>query len=233
MAKLNEIHPKTDITGRPNNRFSEFQELFNWKDGMSVLDFGGNTGELMRGVINPRYVILDVSKKAIEEGRRTSPGNFIWYNRYNWMYNHEGLDITIPPLKGKYDCIWAYSVFSHTDYEELKNSLQSFMKMNYGQICVSVLDYNDKEVVNYFDYKRKKVYGDCIDWTHEFCVNTLSLFDNRKFICGQLKMPQENCRHFTTFYNLDWLVESLHNDNIPVELRYASNTRIPFLWITS
>jgi SAM-dependent methyltransferase len=109
-------------------QFAYFDKQLNhpdWK-GKRVLDFGGNKGNLLLDpactIRHQDYYSLDVISAAIEEGRKTFPdAHFIHYDRYNCSFNPEGVcDLPVPDLGVKFDFILAYSVFTHTTFEEMK-----------------------------------------------------------------------------------------------------------------
>ena len=93
--------------------------------GKTVLDFGGNQGNLLvdsNSRIRPQdYYCVDVIKEAIDEGRRQFPeAHWVHYDRYNCSFNPEGtVDIPIPELEVAFDFIVAYSVFTHIAREEM------------------------------------------------------------------------------------------------------------------
>jgi hypothetical protein len=97
----------------------------NWR-GKRVLDFGGNKGNLLLDpactIRHQDYYCLDVIGEAIEEGRKSFPdANFIHYDRYNCSFNPEGVrELPVPDLGVEFDFILAYSVFTHTTFEEMK-----------------------------------------------------------------------------------------------------------------
>jgi len=97
----------------------------NWC-GKRVLDFGGNKGNLLLDpactIRHQDYYCLDVISEAIEEGRRTFPdAHFTHYDFYNCSFNPDGVrDLPVPDLGVEFDFILAYSVFTHTTFEETK-----------------------------------------------------------------------------------------------------------------
>jgi SAM-dependent methyltransferase len=97
-----------------------------WSD-KRVLDFGGNKGNLLLDpactIRHRNYYCLDVIPEAIEEGRKTFPeANWFHYDRYNCSFNPEGVvDLPVPELGVEFDFILAYSVFTHTTWEETKD----------------------------------------------------------------------------------------------------------------
>lgn len=92
-----------------------------------VLDFGGNRGNLLCDpscvIPHRNYYCLDVIKEAINEGIRTFPeAHWGHYSRYNRSFNPEGVkDLPLPQFEVKFDIIVAYSVFTHTTLEEMKD----------------------------------------------------------------------------------------------------------------
>ena len=94
-----------------------------WR-GKRVLDFGGNTGNLLLHpsctIRHQDYYCLDVISDAIDAGRATFPdAHFVHYDRYNCSFNPEGVrDLPVPDLGVEFDLILAYSVFTHTTFAE-------------------------------------------------------------------------------------------------------------------
>jgi 2-polyprenyl-3-methyl-5-hydroxy-6-metoxy-1,4-benzoquinol methylase len=112
-----------------STQFAYFDEQLDHPEwsGKTVLDFGGNKGNLLRDpacAIDQRdYYCVDVISEAIEEGRRAFPeAHWIHYDRYNRSFNPEGVrDLPVPDLGLRFDFILAYSVFTHTTLEEMKD----------------------------------------------------------------------------------------------------------------
>jgi SAM-dependent methyltransferase len=114
-----------------STQFAYFDEQLDhpdWSDKL-VLDFGGNKGNLLRDpsckIRQGDYYCVDVVQEAIEEGRKTfSDAHWIHYDRYNRSFNPEGVvDLPVPDLDLRFDFILAYSVFTHTTLEEMKDLL--------------------------------------------------------------------------------------------------------------
>jgi SAM-dependent methyltransferase len=64
---------------------------------------------------------IDVSRDAIEEGKRKHPeAHWLFYNRYNFAFNPGGVDrLELPPTERDFDYILAYSVFTHMSKAEM------------------------------------------------------------------------------------------------------------------
>jgi SAM-dependent methyltransferase len=111
------------------SQFAYFDEQLDHPDwtGKSVFDFGGNRGNILHDPacrIEPRdYYCVDVIKEAIDEGRERFPeAHWRHYDRYNCSFNPAGVpDLPIPDFGCKFDVILAYSVFTHTTLEEMKD----------------------------------------------------------------------------------------------------------------
>ncbi len=96
-----------------------------WR-GKKVLDFGGNNGNLLFGpdctIRLEDYYCVDVIREAIADGRGRFPqAHWIHYNRYNCSFNPDGIaGLPLPDMGTEFDTIVAYSVFTHTTREEMK-----------------------------------------------------------------------------------------------------------------
>lgn len=110
-----------------SGRFTYFDQQLDGPDwgGKTVLDFGGNEGNLLQDhdcTISPeKYYCVDVIGEALEEGRKKFPqAHWVHYNRYNCSFNPEGVrGLPIPDVGVEFDTILAYSVFTHTTREEM------------------------------------------------------------------------------------------------------------------
>lgn len=112
-----------------STQFAYFDEQLDrpdWSDKL-VLDFGGNKGNLLRDsscvIPHANYYCLDVISEAIEEGRQAFPAaHWLHYDRYNRSFNPAGeRDLPVPDFGVRFDFVLAYSVFTHTTFEEMKD----------------------------------------------------------------------------------------------------------------
>ena len=115
-----------------SGRFSYFDRQLDYPDwsGQPVLDFGGNVGNLLLGPdckIRPQdYYCIDVLQEAVEEGRARFPqAHWVHFNRYNCSFNPEGIaGLRIPDIRIEFGMILAYSVFTHTTREEMREFVE-------------------------------------------------------------------------------------------------------------
>src|SRR5215510_8840590 len=77
--------------------------------GKTVLDFGGNAGNLLKDpnctIEHEKYWCIDISGDAIQNGARDYPeAHFILYNRYNFEFNPGGIQgLAVPDTRQEYD----------------------------------------------------------------------------------------------------------------------------------
>src|SRR5262249_19915466 len=118
--------------------------------GKTVLDFGGNAGNLLRDpgctIDHDRYWCIDISRDAIQRGAMDYPeAHFVFYDRYNFEFNPGGIeDLAVPDPGHKYDYILAYSVFTHTTRAEMLELTDHLMGMlnEGGALVFTFLDPN-------------------------------------------------------------------------------------------
>ncbi len=236
LVKPMSVHPRNSST----NRYLLFEEIFGKSKDSTVLDFGGNSGNLLyfsnNNIRESNYTNIDVSKIGINYGVKEFPNSkFYYYDRYNWMYNHNGNEkYNFPTLNSNhYDFVWAYSVFSHTDFDELLETIKWFCTFKFKKIAVSILDIANYDMIEYFYNKRVDDYGSCISISEHTQNNILYFFDNNKTTTNSLKLKKHNCKHFLTFYNIKWLKDKFLQNNIYIDILYPGNKLVPFIVIDS
>jgi len=109
--------------------------------GKRVLDFGGNTGNLLSSpdcpIRHEDYYCLDIIRDALEVGRERFPrAHWVHYDRYNCSFNPEGVaGLPLPDLGVEFDLILAYSVFTHTPRAEMNELVgQLFARLAQGGV---------------------------------------------------------------------------------------------------
>ena len=177
-----------------------------------ILDFGSNWGNYINsnpGVFdNKNYTGLDIDYEAIAEGKRLFPeANWIWYDRYNPVYNPKGQSV-LPKLDQAFDLIISYSVFTHMPLEDMLETLDYlYDQLNPGgNICFSYCDIDNPVCVNWFRERREN----CDPVQSQDYVY---LVNNR----ATLEPPQEQVRHFVVFYKTEFLLEKLSKFNARAE----------------
>jgi len=218
-----------------SDKFHVFSQLFpEFTVHDTVLDFGGNRGNLLyfsNGVIQPlHYTSVDVDTDALDVGKTEFPtATWIHYNKFNWMYNHAGVHNPQFPDITKIDYIWSYSVFTHTDYNDLLKTIEWFYTLGFKKCAISVLDINNTEVITYFRNKRIEDYGSCIDVEPCGNNNIVYLGNNDQLFFNNTVLPTLNLQHLATFYNLTWLETQLKQQFKNVRIEYLTTSFSPFI----
>ena len=116
----------------PTVQFAYFNRQLDFPDwpNRTVLDFGGNKGNLLLDpgctIRHQNYYCLDVISEAVAEGSKLFPeAHWTHYDRYNCSFNPDGVvDLSVPDFGIEFDLIVAYSVFTHTTWEETKDLIE-------------------------------------------------------------------------------------------------------------
>ena len=229
---MNALHPRSNKT----DRSPYFYRIFNDIANNSVLDFGGNQGNLLHFVEEideSKYTCIDVNLSSLESGAKEFPkAKWIHYNKYNWAYHHEGNFNEPFPVVPKHDYVYAYSVFSHTSLDDFYQSLKYFISRANKKVAVSFLSTDDYPVINWFYEKRIKDYGTCIDIrdyvTSDY--NSVYFMDNNIQVFNQEVYGKHDVRFFLALYNKKYLIEYLADRGIAATIDHEGD--VPFLVIT-
>jgi SAM-dependent methyltransferase len=114
----------------------------------TVLDFGGNRGNLLGGlngaIDHDNYWCIDVSRDGIAKGNEAFPrAHWIFYDRYNFEFNPRGIGgLAIPDPGRRFDVILAYSVFTHTSKQEMLDLVGQLRRLltDRGVLAFTFLD---------------------------------------------------------------------------------------------
>lgn len=118
-----------------------------WR-GKTVLDFGGNIGNILRDpnstIDTELYWCLDVDKDSLELGKASFPrSHWLFYNRYSFFFNPYGVpNLPLPEMGQSFDYVVAFSVFTNTtesDMLQLVNELLSVLSGD-GALAFTFID---------------------------------------------------------------------------------------------
>ena len=181
---------------RKTNTFAIFKRMVKDYENKSILDFGGNRGNLSassEGKIKPEnYTCLDVSLDSLELCEKENPGvSTIHWNRYHKYYNPNGIFASFPNIP-EYDIAFANSVFTHMSIAESLYCIEH-LKKKCKIVAFTYIDPDNEEFLLRFqdkyyelEFERKKVSYtiDCkgISWS---AFNTEHLLSH---IPGQVKV---------------------------------------------
>lgn len=129
--------------------------------GKKVLDFGCNHANFLPW--NGDYTGYDIDAQVIEQNKIDYP-DCIWLQQdvYNWQYNHTGKDAHDWNMFSKYDIIFLFSVFTHTDLNEFKRTTKNLNNhLNEGgSILASYISLNDTNNLYDIFNHRKELFAD-------------------------------------------------------------------------
>lgn len=201
------------------SQFAYFDRQLDHPDwsGKTVLDFGGNRGNILHDPacqIDARnYFCLDVIKAAIEEGRGTYPeAHWFHYDRYNCSFNPLGVEaLPIPDLGHKFDIVLAYSVFTHTTLAEMKDlvrQLEACLAPG-GTLAFTFIDPHWHENLKW-RLERTNIDGDLEELLQRSRgARWCSLVGGELFVeeSGSWSNEAEACLTYHVFYTADFLRE--------------------------
>jgi len=200
-----------------STQFAYFDEQLDHPDWSQklVLDFGGNKGNLLRDVtcvIQQRnYYCVDVLSEAIQEGVKNFPAaHWAHYDRYNRSFNPQGVkDLRVPDFGVKFDFIVAYSVFTHTTLEEMKDlvaQLEALLAPG-GTLAFTFIDphYGNNlcwrlEKTPGLDVERVLAQAKGADWCS--LVNGTELYVNSN---GSWAAGKDDCATYNVYYTENFL----------------------------
>ena len=115
--------------------FSIFDQFVDDYKDKKILDFGGNRGNLLsysHGAIKEEnYTCLDVGKDALEHlASKHIDVNTIHWNRYHPTYNPDGDPNEPFPKTEHYDIVFANSVFTHMEINEMLYCLEELKSIS-------------------------------------------------------------------------------------------------------
>lgn len=142
---------------RKTDTFNIFQQCVPDYSWQTILDFGGNRGNLLTSsagtIDSKKYTCLDISKDglaALPEGTKS-----VHWNRYHTNYNPTGnINEPFPKIK-YYDIIFANSVFTHHTLEEMLYCIDNLSQYT-NRLVFTYIDPNNEKFLENF---RRKYYN--------------------------------------------------------------------------
>ena len=204
--------------------FDEQLDHPDWRD-KRVLDFGGNKGNLLLDpactITHQNYYCLDVIREAIEEGREAFPeAHWFHYDRYNCSFNPGGIaNLPIPDLGVEFDFILAYSVFTHTAWDETKDLVEqlSARLAPSGVLAFTFIDPRWES-----NLRRRLEKRNSADRVEELLARTrdarwCSLVNGTELFvdsAGTTDPQSENCMTYNVYYKEEFLHEQFPHAKI-------------------
>lgn len=190
---------------RKTNTFAIFNQFVDNYNNKTILDFGGNRGNLIDSsdgkIKQEHYTCLDVSKESLDFLHKDFPlVNSIHWNKYHPYYNPTGnIEEPFPKLQF-YDIIFANSVFTHISLEETLYCLEQISKYT-NRITFTYIDPSNNQFIKKFNEKYCKLSFDNVNESYANDENGMfwSAFNTDYFI-DKLKYTYFSIKSGTT----DW-----------------------------
>jgi hypothetical protein len=220
------------------NRYHLFKELMPDPHDMSVLDWGGNSGNLLRysngEISEPLYTSVDIDLERLEIGQSAHPSSkFIHYDRWSSAYNHAGnKEYDFPNIDKKQDLIYSFSIFTHTSYDEFIKTFEWLDTFDYKYMIHSMLDIQHTQRLEWFYNKRINDYGECIDFlsvAKDPSVYIMTVYDNNKIIINDTTTNLINSDNCLVFYDMEWLCFNLKARGHDITVKTPQPENHPFI----
>ena len=193
----------------PNtNIFNLFTDMVSEYENKTILDFGGNHGNLIKssdGKILPEfYTCLDINQEPLDQ----LPANTksIYWNRYHPTYNPDGKMLDLPYI-GKYDIVFANSVFTHMSLDEILFCIQKLYKVT------------NNIYFTYVDNKNVKFFDELKAYTHPIKLTDEQIFGLRENKINYVVNHEMVYHSYPEVWPSDW-----HNMWTVVDTDYFTKT---------
>jgi len=200
-------------------------------ENKKILDFGCNHANFLRFGYQGDYTGVDVDKKIIEENKKEFTNyKFIHCNNHNNQYNVTNKKLKLT-LDTRYEIICAFSVFTHTCFNEFKETIQNLKKYlsEDGKILATFIEIQDESSIRLmFDYRKDLLENIDIDTfllnikgcnTVSFAVSletrNVDIYYN-EFYINDYNSPT----YFITMYNGNWLANNLDGKIVDVTKKF-------------
>lgn len=205
-------------------------------ENKKVLDVGGNCGnfilDCVQNSVGPKpedYYSLDVSKDALSYGETLCPeANWHHHNAFNHVYNPAGEHKSVFPYEDNtFDYVIAYSVYSHTTFEQLLFDV-SEMKRVCKDDGIVAFTFVDLQGIPWFLEKR------LLDYPNRPCVTLkeieLSLLDYKYLVDSDLLVDElysdKQVEHLVSIFHPGWLSQKLQENGFPNVVRFPTTGHV-------
>ena len=200
--------------------FDIFAQIVDDYEDKTILDFGGNRGNLIRsseGKIKPEnYTCLDVSTEALRLCEKENPGvSTIHWDYYHEHYNPDGNpEEKFPYMPQYYDIVFANSVFTHMDICEVMLCLKTLSRYS-KQIVFTYIDPNNEQFIQKFRDKYYDLYFEKkpVSYTKGKYGLLWSAFDTN-YLMSRIKFTRKVEAGKTSWFN--YMVVNCRDPALPV-----------------
>ncbi len=199
---------------------SYFRRFLGSFSGKRVLDWGCNHSNFLRysnDINHEKYVGVDLSSELIQKCQNTYPdADFRYYQHFNWQYNHSLKEGSWPLIESDFfDYIFCFSVYTHTDFQELASSiglLKKHLKPG-GKLLITYYDINNQQAFKFINRYRDNIYPRHL-WEFLQDCKFGYLFNSgvSQAIEESFSFNKIPCSSFFSFYRTNFLAKELNCD---------------------
>ena len=200
-----------------NKRVSYFSVLSSLEDSIenkTILDFGGNRGNLIyfsQGkILQTNYTCIDVDTDSITHGEKEFPSaTWIHWNRLHPWYNPTGFDVSFPVADTQFDIIWSHSVFTHLDIKETLYCLEQLLKLK-GIVIFSFVSATNVSLISRLVSLEELVLSP--NNIKSISNSSYSvILDKSKLLLDTDDLIKTDYTQIWTFYSVDFLLNLISN----------------------
>lgn len=219
-------------------RFRFFDVILRKPDweNKKVLDVGGNCGnfilDCIENSVGPKpsdYYSLDVNKDALAYGETLCPeANWHHHNAFNHVYNPTGQhQLSFPYEDDSFDFVIAYSVYSHTTFEQLLFDVGEMRRVckDDGMIAFTFVDLQG---IPWFLEKRLGDYPDrpCVTLEEiEGCLLDYKYLVDSDLLVDEL-YSDKPLEHMVSIFHPGWLSQKLSENGFSNVVRFPTTGHV-------
>ena len=181
-----------------------FEEYTDDLTGLRVLDYGCNHANFLRyEPFAGEYTGLDIIPSIIEQNKRKYPQHkWLLLDKFNYQYRNEAVKEYWPDLE-QYDVVLAYSVFTHTSFQEFKATIKK-LKQHTPTVLATFMSTSDRQSLIKIFTNRPEYFDDPEE------LADMLMYRNRTFVaCSKTDMGVDSyppdTEYVLQFYDDEWI----------------------------
>jgi SAM-dependent methyltransferase len=220
----------------PQVRLSQLLDIKVDVTGKSILDYGGNRGNLLEdgietgSILPENYTSMDVDEAGLNYLNELHPStNTVLYNRHNPVYNPQGeKHLKFPFDDNTFDIVYSYSVNTHSSWSDYRFDILEMLRVSKGPIYTSILDEHCLKIMH---QKRIDEFGSAVDI--DIITDTVdgSYFINQGIVMSLSANVPNDIKYLLTYYKPEWLMSVLADMGLVVKMHKAPPGIQPLLEI--
>jgi len=213
------------------NYFPVLSLLVDSIENKTILDFGGNRGNLIyfsQGkILQPNYTCIDVDADSIAHGEQEFPNaTWIHWNKLHPWYNPTGFDESFPIADVQFDIIWSHSVFTHLDIKETLYCLEQLLKLKGLIIFSFVSTANVSLISKLVSLEELVLTPNDIKSISDSAYSVV--LDKSKLLLNTDDLTKTNYTQIWTFYSVDFLLNLI--SNLTTQYNYRAEHTVAKGW---